>query len=89
MKRISNDNAATWEVTAFEKNDSIMYYITNDGDEFSYLVKYNITNGATQKIYSTNWDVAGMSLSENEKYYTVFVNEDRKKQSAFIRSCYQ
>ena len=78
MKRISNDNAATWEVTAFEKNDSIMYYITNDGDEFSYLVKYNITNGATQKIYSTNWDVAGMSLSENEKYYTVFVNEDGK-----------
>ncbi len=78
MKRISNDNAATWQVTAFEKNDSIMYYITNDGDEFSYLVKYNISNGATQKIYSTNWDVAGMSLSDNEKYYTVFVNEDGK-----------
>jgi dipeptidyl aminopeptidase/acylaminoacyl peptidase len=78
MKRISNDNAATWQVTAFEKNDSIMYYITNDGDEFSYLVKYNINNGAAQKIYSTNWDVAGMSLSDNEKYYTVFVNEDGK-----------
>lgn len=78
MKRISNDNAATWEVTAFEKNDSIMYYITNDGDEFSYLVKYNMTNGATQKIYSTNWDVVGMSLSDNEKYYTVFINEDGK-----------
>jgi dipeptidyl aminopeptidase/acylaminoacyl peptidase len=78
MKRISNDNAATWQVTAFEKNDSIMYYITNDGDEFSYLVKYNISNGATQKIYSTTWDVAGMSLSDNEKYYTVFVNEDGK-----------
>jgi dipeptidyl aminopeptidase/acylaminoacyl peptidase len=78
MKRISNDNAATWQVTAFEKNDSIMHYITNDGDEFSYLVKYNINNGAAQKIYSTNWDVAGMSLSDNEKYYTVFVNEDGK-----------
>ena len=54
MKRISNDNKATWNVVAFEKNDSIMYYITNDGDEFSFLVKYNINNGATQKIYSTN-----------------------------------
>ena len=78
MKRISNDNKAMWNVTAFEKGDSIMYYITNDGDEFSYLVKYNINNGATQKVYSTNWDVAGMDLSENEKYYTVFINEDGK-----------
>ncbi|MEO6843569.1 MAG: alpha/beta fold hydrolase [Ginsengibacter sp.] len=78
MKRISNDNKATWNVAAFEKGDSIMYYITNDGDEFSYLVKYNINNGTTQKIYSTNWDVAGMNLSENEKYYTIFVNEDGK-----------
>lgn len=78
LTRISNDNEATWNVAAFEKNDSIMYYITNDGDEFSYLVKYNIHNGATQKIYSTSWDVAGMSLSENEKYHTLFINEDGK-----------
>lgn len=78
MKRISNDNKATWNVTAFEKGDSIMYYITNDGDEFSYLVKYNINNGSTQKIYSAKWDVAGMDLSDNEKYYTIFVNEDGK-----------
>lgn len=77
-KRISNDNQATWNVAAFEKGDSILYYITNDGDEFNYLVKYNINNGATQKIYSTNWDVVGMNLSDNEKYYTIFVNEDGK-----------
>jgi dipeptidyl aminopeptidase/acylaminoacyl peptidase len=55
-----------------------MYYITNDGDEFSYLVKYNINNGSTQNVYKTNWDVVGMSLSENEKYYTIFINEDGK-----------
>src|SRR6185437_7687111 len=34
MKRISNDNKATWNVAAFEKGDSILYYITNDGNEF-------------------------------------------------------
>lgn len=76
LKRISNDNVATWNVAAFEKGDSVMYYITNDGNEFSYLVKYNINNGSTQKLYSTDWDVVAMTLSENEKYYTVFINED-------------
>ncbi|MEP7256453.1 MAG: prolyl oligopeptidase family serine peptidase, partial [Ferruginibacter sp.] len=78
MKKLSNDNEATWGASGFEKNDSIMYYITNDGDEFSYLVKYNINSGKADKMYGTNWDVGGMSLSENEKYHTIFINEDGK-----------
>ncbi len=76
IKRISNDNEATWNGIAFEKNDSVLYYITNDGDEFAYLVKYNINSGKTDKYFSSKWDVANMSLSENEKYHTIFINED-------------
>ena len=78
LKKLSNDNEATWFSSGFEKNDSIMYYVTNDGNEFSYLVKYNINSGAADKMYGTNWDVGGMSLSENEKYHTIFINEDGK-----------
>src|SRR6185369_7222992 len=78
MKKLSNDNEANWSASGFEKNDSILYYVTNDGDEFSYLVKYNINSGKGEKFYSTNWDVMGMGLSENEKYHTIFVNEDGK-----------
>jgi dipeptidyl aminopeptidase/acylaminoacyl peptidase len=78
MKRLSNDNEATWNPTGFERNDSIMYYTTNDGNEFSYLVKYNINSGKAEKIFEDKWDVAGMSLSENEKYHTIFINDDGK-----------
>ena len=78
MKKLSNDNEATWSSSGFEKNDSILYYITNDGNEFSYLVKYNINSGKADKFFSSEWDVAGMSLSENEKYHTIFINEDGK-----------
>ncbi len=77
-KRLSNDNEATWYATGFEKNDSIMYYTTNDGSEFSYLVKYNINSGKADKVFEDKWDVAGMSLSENEKYHTIFINADGK-----------
>ncbi len=76
IKRISNSNEANWYPQAFEKNDSVLYYTTNDSNEFSYLVKYNLKSGELQKLYSTNWDVAGMDLSENEKYYTITINED-------------
>ncbi len=78
MKRLSNDNEANWNPVVFEKNDSILYYITNDGSEFSYLVKYNISSGAAAKVFETNWDVVDMGLSENEKYHTIFTNEDGK-----------
>lgn len=78
LKRLSNDNEANWGLQAIEKNDSLLYYTTNDGSEYSYLVKYNINNGSTEKIYEDKWDVAGMGLSEHEKYHTVFVNDDGK-----------
>ena len=78
MKKLSNDNEATWFSSGFEKNDSILYYVTNDGNEFSYLVKYNINSGKAEKFFSSEWDVSGMSLSENEKYHTIFINEDGK-----------
>ncbi|HMH34059.1 MAG TPA: S9 family peptidase [Puia sp.] len=78
MRRLSNDHEATWNAVAFEKNDSVLYYITNDGSEFSYLVKYNLNSGQSSKIYETNWDVVNMNLSENEKYHTIFINEDGK-----------
>jgi dipeptidyl aminopeptidase/acylaminoacyl peptidase len=78
MKKISNDNEATWSPTGFEKNDSIMYYITNDGNEFSYLVRYNLNSGASSKYFTDKWDVVNMQISENEKYHTVFINEDGK-----------
>lgn len=76
--RLSNDNEANWYPMAFEKNDSIMYYVTSDGSEYAYLVKYNINSGKAEKIFEDQWDVANMSLSENEKFHTIFVNEDGK-----------
>lgn len=78
VKKISNDNEATWYPAAFTKGDSSLYYITNDGSEFSYLVKYNLNSGTSLKVYSTNWDVVGMDLSDLGKYYTVYVNTDGK-----------
>jgi dipeptidyl aminopeptidase/acylaminoacyl peptidase len=78
MKRLSNDNEATWNAQAIEKNDNILYYTTNDGSEYSYLVKYDIASGKTEKVYEDKWDVQGMNLSENEKYHTIFVNDDGK-----------
>ncbi len=78
LKKISNDSESTWNPTGFERNDSIFYYITNDGNEFSYVVKYNLNTGASAKYFSDDWDVNYMSISEKEKYHTIFINADGK-----------
>jgi len=76
--RISDDEEATWQPMAIEKNDSIFYYVTNKGSEFAYLVRYVIPSGKSSKIYEAKWDIVEMDLSENEKYHTITINEDGK-----------
>ena len=77
LKKISSDaEEATYNPQGFELNDSSFYYLTNEGREFTYVVKYNIATGAKEKIYETNWDVSYMYFSENGKYRIIGVNED-------------
>ena len=77
-KKISSDKEATWNPMTFEKNDSILYYTTNEDKEFSYLVKYNINTEKKEVVLEDKWDIMYMSLSENEKYRVVFINNDGK-----------
>jgi len=77
-KRISTDQDAGWFPAAFEKNDSIMYYRTNADSEFMYVVKYNMSSGKSEKYYESKWDVTDMTISENEKYHLIYINEDGK-----------
>ncbi|MFD1603168.1 alpha/beta fold hydrolase [Flavobacterium artemisiae] len=77
-KKISGEKPANWNPMVFEKNDSILYYATNLDNEFSYLVKYNLNTGKSEKIFEDKWDVNYMNLSENEKYHVIFINDDGK-----------
>ena len=77
MKKLSIETEdATYNPQGFELNDSSFYYLTNEGKEFTYVVKYNIGTGAKEKVYETNWDVSYMYFSENGKYRVIGVNED-------------
>ena len=77
LKKISNDaEEATYNPQGFELSDSSFYYLTNEGKEFTYVVKYNIATGAKEKVYETNWDVSYMYFSENGKYRIIGINED-------------
>lgn len=76
LKKLSSGNEATWYLQAIEKNDSLLYYTTNDGSEFHYLVKFHLATGQHEKLYEDKWDVERMYLGEKEKYHIISVNAD-------------
>ncbi len=60
----------------FSMDNNILYYTTDEGSEYQYVVKYDIPSGKKEKFYSADWDVMYLYTSFNEKYRVVGVNED-------------
>lgn len=60
----------------FSLDSHTLYYLTNEGSEFTYVMKYDISTRKKEKLYETNWDVVWMAISNNEKYRIIYVNED-------------
>ncbi len=62
----------------FSMDNNSLFYTTDDGSEYQYLVKYDLATGNKEKLYSPKWDVMYMYTSLNEKYRVIGVNEDGK-----------
>ncbi len=77
--KISEGEDDSGDQAQYFSNDSrTLYYLTNDGAEYTYLMAYNIDTGERSKIYETNWDVIYAFHSYNEKYRVVGVNEEAR-----------
>lgn len=76
-KKLNPDSVGTSNTPLrFSMDNNTLYYLTNDGSEFTYVVKYDVATGKKEKFYESNWDVVWMALSHNEKYRVIYVNED-------------
>jgi dipeptidyl aminopeptidase/acylaminoacyl peptidase len=79
-KKLSTDSLgdASYYPAGFETTDTHLYYVTNEGKDFTYIVKYNLETGAKENFFNTNWDVNYMSISEKGKYHVIGINEDAR-----------
>jgi dipeptidyl aminopeptidase/acylaminoacyl peptidase len=76
LKLSPENEEATYDPFAFEPGKGVLYYGTNEGNEFSYIVKYDIASQKKEKFFSTKWDVVAMNIGETGKYHTIITNED-------------
>ena len=79
LKRISTEGEdASYAPQYFDLQSAYLYYLTNEGSEYTYLARYNLKDGGREKVFSTNWDVWYANTSHNEKYRVIGINEDAR-----------
>ncbi len=78
-KKINPDTTeANYQPMLFSMDNQTLYFSTDAGSEFQHLIKYDVPTAATSTFFETKWDVMYMTLSYNEKYRVIGVNEDGK-----------
>ncbi len=73
-----NENLSGNSAEDFSVDGKYFYYSTDDGSEFSYLMKYNIESGSKEKVLEKSWDISGSYFTNNGKYMVTYINEDAK-----------
>lgn len=77
LKKLNATNASH-SVADFSVDDTKMYYLTDEGGEFSYLKEYDLATGESAKVMEEDWDIWYAYFSETGKYQVVGINQDAK-----------
>jgi dipeptidyl aminopeptidase/acylaminoacyl peptidase len=79
IKHISaHEGDATYSPADFSLDNQCLYYLTNEGDEFTYLTSYTLESGKKEVAFKSDWDVWYAYFSFHEKYQVIGINQDAK-----------
>ena len=73
-----NENQAGHSIADFSVDSKKLYYMTDEGAEFQYLVGYDIESGTKEKVLQKDWDIWYAYFSKTGKYRVSGINQDAK-----------
>ncbi len=73
-----NEKASSNTPQDFDPEGTSLYYTTDDGGEFSYLMKYSFDTKTKEKVLEKSWDIVNYNFTKNGKYKVIATNEDAK-----------
>ncbi|HBL27053.1 MAG TPA: S9 family peptidase [Acidobacteria bacterium] len=62
----------------FSPDGKSLYYLTDKGAEFTYLMRYDLATATTAEVLRTSWDVGGAYFAGKGKYFLVVLNNDAR-----------
>jgi dipeptidyl aminopeptidase/acylaminoacyl peptidase len=70
----------------FSPDGKSLYYTTDKGSEFSYLMRYDLATGQRTEVLRPEWDIAGASFTHDGRYFVVAINNDARTEVRFFES---
>lgn len=67
---------AQFSPATFDPASRDLYYLSNDGSEFTRLRRYSPATGAHEDVEKVDWDITFASFSHNGRYRVTGVNRD-------------
>jgi dipeptidyl aminopeptidase/acylaminoacyl peptidase len=73
-----HEGDATYSPQYFSHDGSKLFYLTDEGGEFTYLASYDLASGTKTKVEEAPWDIMYAGISRNGKYRVVGINNDAR-----------
>lgn len=73
-----NEAQAAHAIADFSTDSKSLYYTTDDGKEFSYLVQYDLESGERETVLEKDWDISYAYFSHQGAYRVIGINNDGK-----------
>ncbi|MGB2696270.1 MAG: S9 family peptidase [Candidatus Zixiibacteriota bacterium] len=79
LKHLSpHEGDINYSPETFSPDFKSLYYLTDEGSEFTYLMRYDIESEKSEKVESYNWDIGYTYFSHNGRYRVVAINNDAR-----------
>ncbi len=62
----------------FDPSSRYLYFLSDAGEEFSYIARYDLSNSKREVFQKGKWDISGIGFSRTGKYRVVSTNEDAR-----------
>jgi dipeptidyl aminopeptidase/acylaminoacyl peptidase len=71
-----HEGTANYQAATFDPDSTFLYYLTDDGTEFTRLRRYNLATAQHEDVQKADWDIAYTTFSHNGRYRVTGVNQD-------------
>jgi dipeptidyl aminopeptidase/acylaminoacyl peptidase len=66
---------ASWKTATFAPDSSALYLLTNEGSEFTRVVRYVLATGKREEVEKADWDITSTAFSRDGAWRVTGINE--------------
>lgn len=67
---------ASFSPQGFSRDGTHLLYVSDEGSEFRYLMRYDLATGQKQEVYRADWDILFANYSPKGTYLAIGINND-------------